>query len=92
MCLVLGPNEAQALYVSLQENSVRDTAIGKQQIGSDSERSKLHRVWAIAEGECGGHEMWCVWLVFASWMISYANEWEDHSNNWRTTYSSVFLQ
>ena len=33
-----------------------------------------------------------VWLVLASWMISYANEWEDHSNNWRTTYSSVFLQ
>ena len=23
-----------------------------------------------------------VWLVFESWVISYANEWEDHSNNW----------
>ena len=58
-CLVLGPNEAQAFDVSLQENSVRDTAIGQKQICSYSERNKLHRVWAIAEGECGGHEMWC---------------------------------
>ena len=35
MCLVLGPNEAQALYVSLQENSVRDTAIGKKWVCLD---------------------------------------------------------
>ena len=25
-------------------------------------------------------------------MISYANEWEDHSNNWGTTHSSVVGQ
>ena len=31
-----------------------------------------------------------VWLVFASWVNSYANEWEDHPNHWGTTYSSIF--
>ena len=31
-----------------------------------------------------------VWLVFESWVISYANEWEDHSNNWRTSHALVF--
>ena len=33
------------------KNSVRDTVIGKRWICSDSERSTLHRVWAIAELE-----------------------------------------
>ena len=41
-----------------QENSVRDKVIGKKWICSDSERSTLHRVWAIANGECSGYEMW----------------------------------
>ena len=41
------------------KNSVRDTAIGKRLICLDLERSRLHRVWAITEGECkcGGHGM-----------------------------------
>ena len=38
-CLILGCNEAQALDVSLQKNSVRDTAIGKRWICSDLEKS-----------------------------------------------------
>ena len=58
-CLVLGPNEAQALDVSLQKISVRDTVRGKRWICSDLERSTLNRVWAITEGECHGHGMWC---------------------------------
>ena len=33
-----------------------------------------------------------VWLVFASWVNSYANEWENHPNHWGTTHSSVFGQ
>ena len=35
-------------------------------------------------GHCRGpaQQPWnVVWLVFESWVISYANEWEDHSNN-----------
>ena len=35
-----------------RKNSVRDKVIGKKWIYSDSERSTLHRVWAIEEGEC----------------------------------------
>ena len=31
-----------------------------------------------------------VWLVFASWVSPYANEWEDHPNYWGTTHSSIF--
>ena len=38
----------------------------------------MGRVWAIAEGECG--LQYVAWLVFTSWVISYANGWEDHSN------------
>ena len=34
------------------KNSVREKVIGKKWIYSDSERSTLHRVWAITEGEC----------------------------------------
>ena len=33
-----------------------------------------------------------VWLVFPSWVILYANEWEGHPNNWETTNSLVFRQ
>ena len=36
-----------------RKNSVRDKVIGKKLIYSDSERSTLHRVWAIAKGVCG---------------------------------------
>ena len=31
-----------------------------------------------------------VWLVFLSWVISCANEFENHSNSWGTTHSLVF--
>ena len=40
-----------------KKNSVRDTVIGKRWICSDSERSTLHRVWGLAEGEWGSHGM-----------------------------------
>ena len=79
-CLVLGPNNARVLDVSLQNNSVRDTVIGTRWICSDLERSTLQ--------ECGPLNV--VWLVFPSSVISYANEWEDHSNNWGTTHCWVF--
>ena len=44
--------------MSYFQNSMRDTAIGKRWICLDSERSTLHRVWAITEEsavamECG---------------------------------------
>ena len=66
----------------------KDRKTGKRWICSDSERSTLHRVWAIT-----GEQPWNVmWLVFASWVISYANGWEDHSNNQGATHSSVFWQ
>ena len=45
-----------------KKNSVRDTVIGKKWIYSDSERSTLHRVWAIAQHECI-YEMWCGWFL-----------------------------
>ena len=38
------------------------------------------RVWAIPEGECDGYGMWWGWF-FMGWVISYANEWEVHSNS-----------
>ena len=67
--------------------SVRDTAIGKRWLCSDSESSTLRKVWAITEESASAMEGGM--LVFASWVISYANEWEDHTN-WGTTDSSVF--
>ena len=33
-----------------------------------------------------------VQLVFASWVIPYANEGEDHSNHWETIHSSILRQ
>ena len=55
--LVSGPNLAQVLDVSSQKEFSDDKVIGKNWIYSDSERSTFHRVWAIAEGQCGP-EMW----------------------------------
>ena len=43
-----------------RKNSVKDKVIGKKWIYSDSERSTLHRVWAITEGECSQAK--CVFL------------------------------
>ena len=56
--LASGANEAQAL-MSHPKNSVTDTMMGKRWVCSDSERSTLCRVWAITEGKCCGHGMWC---------------------------------
>ena len=39
-----------------------------------------------------GHCWNVVWLVFANWVNSYANEREDHPNHWGTTHPSVFRQ
>ena len=39
------------LMFHCRKNSVRDTVIGKKWICSDSERSTLHKVWAIREGK-----------------------------------------
>ena len=36
-----------------RKNSVRDKVIGKEWIYSDTERSTLHRVWAISEDKFG---------------------------------------
>ena len=46
-------------------------------------------------GHCRGQGLWpwnltMVWLVFSSWVNSYANEWEDHPSHWGTTHSSLF--
>ena len=40
-----------------RKNSVRDKVIGKEWIYSDTERSTLHRVWAISEGKCRNPEI-----------------------------------
>ena len=52
----------------------KNTAIGKRWICLDSERSTFHRVWAITEESAVAMEV-------SGWVTSYANEWEDHSNN-----------
>ena len=60
-CLILGPNEARTLDVSLQKNSVRDTAIGK--IGGFVwiQRESLSK----SVGHHRGKQPWnMVWLVF----------------------------
>ena len=46
---------------------------------------------AISEGKCSGNGMWCGYFWQAV-VISYANEWEDHSNSWGTSHSLVFWQ
>ena len=53
------------LLFHCQENSVRDKVTGKKWIYSDSGRRTLHRVWAIAEGECSGYEAWHGWFLWA---------------------------
>ena len=47
---------------------MRDKVIGKKWVYSDSEKSTLHRVWAIAEGKCRHENV--TWLVFMGWVIS----------------------
>ena len=75
------------LFPSHCKNSVRDTAIrgGFVQIQREAHSTG-----------CGPSQrrVPCnmLWLVFASWVNSYANEREDHPNHWGTTHSSVFWQ
>ena len=70
------------------KNSVRDTEIGKRWICSDSKKGTLQECQPLQKGVQQPRNV--VWLVFASWVNSYANECEDHSNNQGTTRSSVF--
>ena len=71
-----------------KENSVRGTAMDKRWICWGLERSTLQE---CGPSQSGVQWPWnVVWLVFAAWVMSYANEWEDHSNNWGITHSSVF--
>ena len=46
----------------ITKNSVRDTAVGRKWICSDSERSTIHRVWAITEETAAAME--CVVVSF----------------------------
>ena len=66
------------LLCLIEKNSVRDTVIDKRWICSDIEkytpqsvdhpRGQVLQPWNV------------VWLVFWEWVISFANEWEDHPN------------
>ena len=78
--------------------------MGSQRIGHDwaTELNRTEEVDSFrfrekqtpqSVGHRRGQVLWpwnVVRLVFCSWVISYANEWEDHSNNWGTTHSSGF--
>ena len=61
-----------------------------------SERGGFVRIQREAHSKSVGHHRgewpWNVMWLFRGWVISYANELEDHSNNWGTTHSSVFGQ
>ena len=48
--LVLGPNEALVLDISLQKE-FRDKVISKKSIYSDLEKNTLHRDWTITESK-----------------------------------------
>ena len=82
-----------------RKNSVRDKMIGKKWIYSDSERSTLFRQsMGHSRVQCSLKNV--IWLVFISWIISYANDQEDYSNYfwegkeisrlWATAHSLVF--
>ena len=55
--------------MSHSKNSVRDTAIAKRCICLGSERSMLHRVWAITEESAVAMERDVVslWVIWAGW-------------------------
>ena len=78
-CLTSGRNEAQAL-MSHCKNSVRDTAIGKID-GFVWIQTEAHSAGCGTLQRASAQPWNVVWLVFASWMSSYANEWEDHPNH-----------
>ena len=87
------------LLMSHYKISVRDTAIGKSWICSDLERGTLQECGPSWRGvQRPRNVVWLVrprnvvWLVFTSWVISRANEWEVHSNNWVTIHALVFWQ
>ena len=57
---------------------MRDTGIGKIGRSVWIQREALSK----SVGHHRGKQPWnMVWLVFEGWVISYANEWEGHSNN-----------
>ena len=71
-----------------RKNSVRDKAIGKKWIYSDSEGSTLHRQ---SVGHCRGQgQPWnVVWLVFIGWVISYAWELAFNREAWSAAVHGV---
>ena len=90
-CLVLRPNEAQASDGSLQKK-FSERHSDRWEVGLFGFREKYS---SQDVGHQRGWVWWprnVVWLVFPSWVISYANEWEDHPNNWGTTDFLVFRQ
>ena len=74
------------LLMSHCKNLVRDTANDKRWICSDLERSILQE---CRPSQRGGATEFTLWLVFQGWVISYANEQEDHPNYWGTTHSCL---
>ena len=91
--------ELRFLMSPPRENSVRNKVIGKKWIYSDSERSTLFRQsMGHSRVQCSLKNV--IWLVFISWIISYANDQEDYSNYfwegkeisrlWATAHSLVF--
>ena len=89
-CLVLGSNEAQVLDASLQKIQWETQRYVRG--GFFPVQREAHSTGC---GHLRGQVQWpwnVVWLIWASWVISYANEWEDHSNNWGSTHSLVFWQ
>ena len=62
-----------------RKNSVRDKVISKKGF------IQIQRETHSTDKSVGHHRGWMqpwnvAWLVFISWVILYANEWEDYSN------------
>ena len=66
---------------------MRDSEIGKKYICSDSERSTLRECGPLQRVSAAATECGVVSFCSLGNVI-----WEDHSNSWRTTHSSVFWQ
>ena len=72
-----------------QKNLVRDAEQVRGRCVQIQREAQSTECGAIAKGVWGGHTMWHG-QFFMNWVISYANEWEDHSNNWENNHSLVF--